>query len=55
MLLMFVVGTGSVAWMLGLSALMAAEKNLPWGKKLSAPVGAALLAGAGVLLVFHAA
>ena len=31
MLLMFVVGTGSLGWMLALAAVMAAEKNLPWG------------------------
>lgn len=43
MLLMFAVGVGNVAWMLGLGALMAAEKNLSWGRKLSAPVGFALL------------
>jgi predicted metal-binding membrane protein len=43
MLLMFVVGTGSVGWMLALGAVMAAEKNLPWGRRLPAPVGVALL------------
>ncbi len=51
MLLMFAVGVGNVAWMLGLGALMAAEKNLPWGRKLSAPVGFALLAWSGVILL----
>jgi len=52
MLLMFVVGTGSIGWMLVISALMASEKNMPWGKKLSAPLGAALLAcAAGVVIV----
>jgi predicted metal-binding membrane protein len=44
MLLMFVVGTGSVGWMLLLGAAMAIEKNLPWGRRLSAPLGLALLA-----------
>ncbi|TVR80907.1 MAG: DUF2182 domain-containing protein [Rhodospirillales bacterium] len=54
MLLMFVVGMGSIGWMLLLAAVMAAEKNLPWGHRLTKPVGAALLvaaafvAGAGV-------
>lgn len=52
MLLMFVVGTGSVGWMLLLGAVMAAEKNLPWGRRLSAPLGMALLAGgAGIAAV----
>ena len=49
MLLMFVVGTGNVGWMLGLGALMAAEKNLPWSRRLSRALGAALIAaGAAV-------
>ena len=53
MLLMFVVGTGSVGWMLALGAVMAIEKNLTWGRRLSAPLGAGLLAWAGVILVGH--
>jgi predicted metal-binding membrane protein len=51
MLVMFGVGVGNLAWMLGLGALMAAEKNLPWGRKLSAPVGIGLLAS-GAAYVF---
>jgi predicted metal-binding membrane protein len=43
MLLMFVVGTGSVGWMLLLGAIMAAEKNLPFGRRLRTPLGGALL------------
>jgi predicted metal-binding membrane protein len=43
MLLMFVVGTGNVGWMLALGAIMAAEKNMPWGRRLSHPLGAALV------------
>jgi predicted metal-binding membrane protein len=54
MLLMFVVGTGSVGWMLGLAAVMAAEKNLPGGRRLRTPLGVALLAGAVVIVVAHA-
>jgi predicted metal-binding membrane protein len=53
MLLMFAVGVGNVAWMLLLGAVMAAEKNLPWGRKLSAPVGTALLAWGGISLLRH--
>lgn len=49
MLLMFVVGTGNVGWMLGLGAVMAIEKNMPWGRRLSRPLGAALLAVAGFI------
>lgn len=51
MLLMFVVGSGNLGWMLALAAIMAAEKNLPGGRKLSAPLGVALLAWAGAIVV----
>ena len=51
MLLMFVVGMGSVGWMLLLGAVMAAEKNLAGGRRLRAPLGLALLAGSAWLLV----
>jgi len=53
MLLMFAVGAGSLVWMLILALLMAVEKNVPWGRRLSAPVGAALLAWGAILLVVH--
>lgn len=49
MLLMFVVGTGNVGWMLGLGALMAAEKNLPWGRRFSRALGALLIVAAAVV------
>jgi predicted metal-binding membrane protein len=50
MLLMFAVGAGSLPWMLALSAVMVIEKNLPWGRRLSTPLGVLLLAiGAGML------
>jgi predicted metal-binding membrane protein len=54
MLLMFALGTGSLGWMLLLAALMAIEKNLHWGRRLSAPLGVALLAGAAAVVVVHA-
>jgi predicted metal-binding membrane protein len=54
MLLMFVVGMGSLGWMFALAAVMAAEKNLRWGRRLSAPLGGGLLALAAMLLVRHA-
>ena len=54
MLLMFAVGVGNVAWMLALGAFMAAEKNLSWGGKLSAPLGVALLGWGGLILLRHA-
>ena len=53
MLLMFVVGTGSLGWMLALSAVMAAEKNLPGGRRLSAPLGVMLIGGAGVVVLVN--
>jgi predicted metal-binding membrane protein len=51
MLVMFVVGVGSVGWMLALAAVMAAEKNLAWGKRLRMPLGVALI-GWGAALAF---
>ncbi len=48
MLLMFVVGTGSLGWMLLLGLIMAIEKNHPRGRRLAAPLGGTLLAAAGV-------
>jgi predicted metal-binding membrane protein len=53
MLLMFVVGTGSVGWMLALASVMAIEKNTTWGRRLSAPLGFALLATAGATLAIN--
>lgn len=49
MLLMFIVGAGSLGWMLLLAVVMAVEKNLPWGRRLSTPLGVALLMGAALL------
>jgi predicted metal-binding membrane protein len=51
MLLIFAVGTGSLSWMLLLGLLMAIEKNISWGRHLSAPLGGALLAIAGFVVV----
>ena len=53
MLCMFVVGTGSLGWMLALAALMAAEKNLPGGAKLRLPIGLGLLGAAAAVLAVH--
>jgi predicted metal-binding membrane protein len=47
MLLMFAVGVGNIAWMLALGAVMAIEKNVSWGRRLSTPLGVLLL-GFGV-------
>jgi predicted metal-binding membrane protein len=54
MLLMFGVGVGNVGWMLGLGAIMAVEKNMPWGRKLSAPLGLILLACGGLIVLNRA-
>jgi predicted metal-binding membrane protein len=43
MLLMFAVGSGNIGWMLILGTLMAVEKNLSWGRRLSKPLGVLLL------------
>ncbi len=49
MLLMFAVGTGNVGWMLALGAVMAIEKNMPWGRKLGPPLGVGLLSWGGLI------
>jgi predicted metal-binding membrane protein len=54
MLLMFAVGTGSVGWMLALGAIMAAEKNLRWGRLIGKPLGVALIAWSVWIVVQHA-
>jgi predicted metal-binding membrane protein len=50
MLVMFGVGLGSLAWMLTLGAITAVEKNAPWGRLLSRPLGVGLLL-AGLMVV----
>lgn len=54
MLLMFAVGAGNLLWMLALAALMAVEKNVTWGARLSTPLGVALLAWAAATVAAHA-
>jgi predicted metal-binding membrane protein len=54
MLLMFAVGVGNLGWMLVLGTVMAVEKNMPWGRRLSAPLGVGLVAG-GLAVVLVAA
>jgi predicted metal-binding membrane protein len=54
MLLMFALGTGSLGWMLLLAAVMALEKNVRWGHRLSTPLGVALLSWAFVMVAIHA-
>jgi predicted metal-binding membrane protein len=55
MLLMFAVGAGNVGWMLALGAVMAIEKNLPWGRQLAPVIGIALLAAGCLTIVSHVA
>jgi predicted metal-binding membrane protein len=51
MLLMFAVGTGSLGWMLALAAIMAIEKNAPWGRAFSKPLGVGLIVWALMIAV----
>ena len=46
MLVMFGVGLGSLTAMLALGALTAVEKNLPWGRRLTRPLGVVLILAA---------
>jgi predicted metal-binding membrane protein len=50
MLIMFATGVGSLAWMLGLTAVMVLEKTAPWGHRLVVPTGLGLIA-AGLVQV----
>lgn len=43
MLLMFALGTGNIGWMLVLGSVMAVEKNMPWGRRISMPLGVGLI------------
>jgi predicted metal-binding membrane protein len=54
MFLMFAIGMGNLAWMLGIGAAMAVEKNLPWGSRISKPLGSALLALGLSFIIVHA-
>ena len=52
MLIMFGAGVGSLLWMLALTGFMIIEKTAPYGDRLVAPLGGALvLAGVSVLAV----
>jgi predicted metal-binding membrane protein len=50
MLLMFAIGGASLGWMLALGALMAAERTTHWGRRLTRPLGVALML-AGLLIL----
>ncbi|MDA2919395.1 DUF2182 domain-containing protein [Desulfobacterota bacterium AH_259_B03_O07] len=50
MLLMFIVGVGSLGWMFILAAIMAIEKNVSWGRRISTPLGILLIVWGFALL-----
>jgi predicted metal-binding membrane protein len=43
MRLMFGFGVGNIGWMLILGAVMGVEKNMPWGRRISMPLGVGLI------------
>lgn len=49
MLIMFATGVGSLAWMIGLTAVMVVQKSTAWGRRVVEPVGVVLL-GAGAVI-----
>ena len=51
MLVLFAIGMSNPAWMLGAGAVMAVEKNMAWGRRLSAPLGAAFAVAALAVVV----
>jgi predicted metal-binding membrane protein len=54
MLVLFALGMGSLAWMLGAGAVMAVEKNVRGGRRLGRPLGLVLLAAGLVVLIGQA-
>ena len=52
MLLMFAIGSGSIVWMLLLGAVMAVEKNVSWGRRISLPLGGVLLIASLFLIIW---
>jgi predicted metal-binding membrane protein len=50
MLLMFAIGVGSLGWMLALGAVMAVEKNVSWGRRITKPLGILLLVWAAAMV-----
>jgi predicted metal-binding membrane protein len=50
MLVMFAAGAGSIPFMLGLGSVMAVEKNVSWGNRISTPLGIALLSAAALVV-----
>ena len=53
MLLMFGVGAGNLGWMLVLGGVMAVEKNMPWGRRLSASLGVTLFCWGLATALYH--
>ena len=50
MLVLFALGMGNLAWMLGAGVVMAIEKNVPGGRRLGRPLGVVLLLAGGTVL-----
>lgn len=53
MLLMFGVGAGNIGWMLLLGGVMGVGKNMPWGRRLSTPLGITLIGSAALVTLVH--
>ncbi len=53
MLLMFGIGVGNIGWMLSLGMIMAVEKNMPWGRRLSRPLGTILVGWGMIIFLNH--
>jgi len=54
MLICLVVGTAALSVMVALSVVMAAERLLPWGRRLVRPAGFALVAAGTAVAVLPA-
>jgi predicted metal-binding membrane protein len=51
MVVMFALGVGNLGWMLLLGSVMAVEKNVRWGWRLSGPLGVGLIAAAALVMI----
>ena len=54
MIVMFAIGLGNLGWMLLLGVVMALEKNVSWGWRLSGPLGVGLIAAGALVIVLPA-
>ena len=53
MLLMLGVGAGNIGWVLVMGSVMAVEKNMHWGRRLSKPLGIVLIVSGALVALSY--